>query len=451
MSSKRKVQFTEDEAFYEQRFVEALPKNPTQGVTYSFERIARGKVTAWSHGLHKYPAKFIPQIPQWALSHCDLKSGQTILDPFCGSGTTLVEAGVAGYNAIGTDISPLATLITQAKTTILTESPAQIAKLTKKLCLAADRARAEIETDFESSRGESCHGMHWTWANWFEARELGGLVALREAISEIAPDHLKPFLLACLSSITKACSRLDENQIKVRLDPEKSIAEPLVAFAGLVERAAMAQRALSAAFARHALTFDVRCRSAASTGVAGRSVDAIISSPPYLNAIDYTMNQKYNLFVTGVLDPDRFKEHCRDYIGVTERAVRVSDSATIPEIGIHSIDAAVKALQSRGTALASNRAFVVFQYFQGMRDAFSECRRVLKRGGKAIFVVGESNRICGDILPTAEWLGELANAEGLETSLTFAHALANRSSMRLNRSTTGGSISREVVYVFRKA
>ena len=71
-----------------------------------------------THGLHPYPAKFIPQIPNALIQ--ELSSvGETVGDIFCGSGTTLLEALQLKRHAVGIDANPLATLITKAKTTPL--------------------------------------------------------------------------------------------------------------------------------------------------------------------------------------------------------------------------------------------------------------------------------------------------------------------------------------------
>jgi site-specific DNA-methyltransferase (cytosine-N4-specific) len=69
-----------------------------------------------THSLHPYPAKFPPQLPKTILSRFARK-GQTVLDPFCGSGTTLVEARLLGYNAIGVDVNGLSSLLSKVKAT----------------------------------------------------------------------------------------------------------------------------------------------------------------------------------------------------------------------------------------------------------------------------------------------------------------------------------------------
>lgn len=70
------------------------------------------------HGMHLYPARMIPQIANRLIRENSSK-GETVLDPFCGSGSVLVEALILGRNAVGIDINPLAIMIAKAKTTTI--------------------------------------------------------------------------------------------------------------------------------------------------------------------------------------------------------------------------------------------------------------------------------------------------------------------------------------------
>ena len=74
----------------------------------SFGRDAR-------HSLHAYPAKLLPNIPYYFLHSGILKNSGIVLDPFCGTGTVLLEASLAGHTTVGAEINPLATLITEVK------------------------------------------------------------------------------------------------------------------------------------------------------------------------------------------------------------------------------------------------------------------------------------------------------------------------------------------------
>ena len=73
-----------------------------------------------THNFHPYPAKFIPKIPQISIQFFT-KPRETVLDPFCGIGTTLVEAKLLNRDAKGVDIHPISILSSKVKTTKLTD------------------------------------------------------------------------------------------------------------------------------------------------------------------------------------------------------------------------------------------------------------------------------------------------------------------------------------------
>ncbi|MCJ2512770.1 MAG: site-specific DNA-methyltransferase, partial [Candidatus Thermoplasmatota archaeon] len=76
------------------------------------------QVSYATHGIHRYPAKFIPQIPRFCLESYS-RVGDDVLDPFMGSGTTLLESYILGRNSYGVDIHPLARMIAKVKITPL--------------------------------------------------------------------------------------------------------------------------------------------------------------------------------------------------------------------------------------------------------------------------------------------------------------------------------------------
>src|SRR5512136_5537 len=83
-----------------------------------FRKYIGKQVSYATHGIHRYPAKFIPQIPRFCIDKYS-KPGDDVLDPFMGSGTTLLESYVSGRNSYGIDIHALARLIAKVKTTPL--------------------------------------------------------------------------------------------------------------------------------------------------------------------------------------------------------------------------------------------------------------------------------------------------------------------------------------------
>src|SRR5207237_2650159 len=119
-------------------------------VTASFERLRKidwdfrdAKTSYLTHGLHPYPAKYIPQIPN-ALIQEFSTVGSTVGDIFCGSGTTLVEGLLLKRNVVGIDANPLACLISAAKTTHFEEGDKE---LLAALAARAFQLAAEISPD----------------------------------------------------------------------------------------------------------------------------------------------------------------------------------------------------------------------------------------------------------------------------------------------------------------
>jgi SAM-dependent methyltransferase len=419
-------------------------------MTYMFQRLSRQEVVSGTHGLHKYPAKFIPQLPRWALGYNRRRPTEVVVDPFCGSGTALVEAATRGDSAVGFDISPLATLISEAKLCTVFPPETDAAVWILRLLARAEELVPEIldrlKTDSESD------GLHHTWRFWFPDWHMARLLAIKHALDDTyESSSFLVFLKACLSSVAKRSSYLNEDQIKVRYEARKELADPFTTFAQLAVTAVNRQKLVAKEILSSGGSGAVSCCSAVDLPLQPHSVDRIITSPPYINAVDYTMAHKYNLFLLGLVSPDTFKDHCRDYIGVTERAVRSIDLQRIERIGVPSIDGVVDSLRALETPTGSNRAFVVAQFFDGMRKALGEWVRILRPNGQAVVVIGESNRICGIQVGLAELFSDLAESQGLSPRVRFYHQLANRSSMRLNRSATGGTVKREVVLVLTRA
>lgn len=77
-----------------------------KGPDHVFLELEKYKQNSYlTHNLHPYPAKFIPQIPKELIVRLS-KKNNWVLDPFCGSGTSLVEARLTGRNSIGVDVNP---------------------------------------------------------------------------------------------------------------------------------------------------------------------------------------------------------------------------------------------------------------------------------------------------------------------------------------------------------
>lgn len=427
-----------------------IPATPENGGFYMFHKLQKEQIIGNSHGHHKYPAKFIPQFPKWALSQFNDVQNLTVLDPFCGSGTTLVEAGLHGANVIGTDVSDVAIQISKAKTSILfKERLKSYYQILEEVLQNAGALDKKLAQDFENCIGKECHSMDKTWSNWFEPNDIAKIVAIRKSIHALENNELKDILLSSLSSIIKKCSYLDEDQIKVKKIKDKVIPDVYEVYFESTKKLIDSHIETSKKYINSKPSFLIKKASATDTKLSENSIDIIVTSPPYINAIDYTMTHKYSMFALGLVKPEEFKAHCHEYIGVTERAVRVKHYEQELDFKNNTkISNIIKELRGINTTTSKNRSYVVWQYFTLMADFFIEMRRVLKPGGKMTFVVGEYNSICNINVPTAELLQDLALDAGFKVDNKFYHVINNRSGMRLNRNSAGGSIKNEIVFVF---
>lgn len=187
---------------------EFIPDEIEQG---SILNIFTNNVTAHTHGFHKYPAKFIPHIPKWAINkYLAGQISKTILDPFCGSGTTLAEGILAGHNVIGIDIDLLSCLIAKVKTTNVNTS--ELNKVSDWLVKGIKKKkRGEFKPECE------------TIEHWFPKETINKLSIIRTLINQI-PERfgdnksikdIQHLLIICFSSIIRRVSYADNESQKL--------------------------------------------------------------------------------------------------------------------------------------------------------------------------------------------------------------------------------------------
>ena len=154
------------------------------------------------HSFHRYFGKLIPGIPRFAIKQFSDK-GSIVLDPFCGSGTTLVEAMLEGRKGIGVDVNPLATFITTVKTT-----PIPRVELDRGLTeiLWTWRASPEPETDAPIPYVVNMD-------HWFRPEVKAQLMSLKASIMRLQESDTKNFFLAVFSAFIRSVSNADPHHV----------------------------------------------------------------------------------------------------------------------------------------------------------------------------------------------------------------------------------------------
>lgn len=369
-----------------------------------------------THGLHPFAAKFPPSLARWAVEHFTAP-GDWLLDPFAGSGTALVEARLHARNALGAEIDPLARLLARVKPTPLNPGSVEAAK----------RQLDGIWEGYSRAAGEgppSVGGLP-EFPNrdyWFHPRVQGDLLRLRHAIARIGDRAVRDFLLVVYSSIIVAkgpstvANALDIAHSRAHHVERPDLPDVWARFCDRYRRALPGLRDFHARADPHVQTL-VLGHDARSLPYRSRTADVVLSSPPYVTAIEYPRGHKFSVWWIGGLIgvPHRVYERLRDqYIGTENVRLEERTSLRAPT-GLPTVDRVTADLDG----VDEVRAGRARRYFGDMRLALSEMLRTLKPDRYAVLVVADST-LRGVTVPTGACLVEIA--ESLEADgARFVH------------------------------
>lgn len=179
--------------------------------------ITSNNVTYLTHIIHKYPAKFIPHVPRWAIDKYLKGESKIVFDQFCGSGTTLVEGSINSHHCVGVDIDPLALLISKVKTTKIPKTKLDKVKqeFQRKLLAFSSEKESQKKLIFNNTTINIFRPNLPTLEHWFNERAINELGLIRGLIEEYKHDKdLYDFLIITLSSIIRKVSNADDQSQK---------------------------------------------------------------------------------------------------------------------------------------------------------------------------------------------------------------------------------------------
>jgi DNA modification methylase len=436
----------------EYQFVkEIIPSDIEQN---SILNIVTRDVNTYTHGFHKYPAKFIPHIPKWAITkYLDGSKNKNILDPFCGSGTTLVEGILAGYNTIGFDIDPLSAMISKVKSTRLDE---------KELKNISDWLVEEIKTKKKGIFKPDCE----TIEHWFTKDAISKLSIIRTLINQIPEKFgdnkkvkdIQDLLLICFSSIIRKVSNADDESQKTYVSHTK-IKEPKeVNSLFLSQLDLFVDRSIKFAVTTSSKTKSKIIVSSSADSLEkklnGKKIDLAVTSPPYIKAIDYIYNQMVELFWIGDLfqmqTQTKQNEKKTHYIG-NKQISKVEFKNYTPYntiISIEKLDEKLKEVYDTDKKNGHKHSYVAFKYFVEMEKHFLEMKKCLTTGTHYVLVVGDSN-VSDVFFDTASFLIEIAVRNGFKITNKWGYKIKNRF-MRFDRKGRGGIIEIDWVLDFER-
>jgi DNA modification methylase len=352
-----------------------------------------------SHDVHAFAAKFPPQLPR-AFIHGLTQPGALVLDPMMGSGTTVVEAFLAGRYGIGLDIDPLALRLSCAKTTPIDRE--QLQTLGRHVLLQARTDLAAHTIDVALAQRLDVRTRAFV-DYWFLPTTQRELMALALAIQQVTDTKARRLLELTFSSIiiTKsggvsrardlAHSRPHFDQAKQPKNALEQFAirwqKNLQSMAGLIPHGPLATP----------LAGDARAMP-----LGDASMDLIVTSPPYANAIDYMRAHKFALVWFGQSIADLAKLRT-GYVG--SEYLKDAPRADLPA----SAEASVRQVAQYD----DHKARILRKYFVEMTFICAEMLRVLRHDACAIVVVGTSV-MRGINVQTHQCLADIAATLGFD-------------------------------------
>ncbi len=330
--------------------------------------------------VHPFPARMAASI---ALEELRNRKGPLrVLDPMAGSGTTLVVAKSQGHTAIGFDTDPMAVLLAKAWCLDVRESEIQQAaqRVLKRARVRILRLKLRDSYPCPPEDKETRAFVRY----WFDKTNRRQLTALSAAISSEPGKDVKILLWCAFSRmiITKQASvslAMDLAHSRPHRVRDRSSIRPFEKYPSAVKT-----MLASAPFkgGKGPGRAKVQLGDARRLPLRSGSIDLVITSPPYLNAIDYLRCHKFSLVWMG-------------HSIVSMRALRRSNIGT--EVGLRAgnepvLGKVIKKMTGNKPLSARCRN-ILERYVTDMRGVVREIARVLAPGGRATFVVGNSTRL----------------------------------------------------------
>jgi hypothetical protein len=400
--------------------------------------------TLGRHPIHPFPARMAPGIALDALG--DDRTQLKVLDPMAGSGTVLAVARANGHKAIGVDLDPLAVLLADVWTRTI--DPEEVHD---KAAEVLDRAKTAFRTlstgqAYPSGSDEKTRQFIRYWFDDYARRQLA---ALAVSISRVRDEATRNALWCGFSRliITKSAGAslaMDLSHSRPHREFDRAPVKPFGRFLTAVRT--VVSNCPQKGHDPVGPLASVRYGDARKLDIASESIDLVLTSPPYLNAIDYLRCSKFSLVWMGY-QVDRLRAIRGESIGAEASSEMATETpwvhALITQLGI-------------AKKLSTRHYGVLARYVLDMGGALSQVSRVLKKGGRAVYVVGDST-VRGVFVRNSEIVRAVAENSGLVLHKRRSRALpANRRYLPPPKKGAGsasieGRMRREVVLAFMKA
>ena len=364
----------------------------------------------YTHCFHTYPAMMIPQIARRLLKRYGTEGGW-LLDPYCGTGTSLVEASLFGMNNVGCDINPLVRLIATAKST-----PICLSILDKTLSTLHDHL---FQIEFRKSKVPDVpvpNILNLTY--WFSEEVIKSLAYLRNWVKDVTDEAVRDFILVAFSETVREVSYTRNGEFKLYRMPAKELQNFSPDVFGIFGKKLSRNRAGLAAFLEKRK--DVETSVSGTNTVQGKlpmprplgGYDLVITSPPY--------GDSHTTVAYG-----QFSRLSAEWIGLSNPR-KVDKLAMGGQLSKGTLaDSPVSSAIEKIRSVDAKRAREVSAFYIDLERSITSIAHVLSPRAIICYVVG-NRRVKGVILPTDEFIATTFRQHGFAHKETIVRNIPNK-------------------------
>jgi SAM-dependent methyltransferase len=385
-----------------------------------------------AHDWYRFVLSFPPHLVRDYLARFDASPEKRVLDPFCGTGTTIVECKKLGVPSVGVEAHPMAHFASATKVDWDVD-PAELEESSR--CVAA-ASTSELEAngiiddpapaliaempDRQKLRTLSPEVERLLLTNSISPLPLHKALVLRDAIHEKGGEHSRSHqLLALAKALVTTVGNLEFGP-EVGVGPAKDDAPVVSRWLRLVQEMADDLRDLKQLASVPATVHHADSRNIAKL-VPPESIDIVITSPPYPNEKDYTRTTRLETVLLGFVTSKReLQDLKRTMVRSNTRGVYKGDSDDDLIADHAEIQRIADAIEARRVELGKTSGFerlyakVTKLYFGGMARHLADLRRVLRPNAQLAYVVGDQASYLRIMIRTGQLLASIAEPLGYE-------------------------------------
>ena len=411
-----------------------------------------------THGIHPYKGKFYPQLVRPLLNILNVPKGGTVFDPFCGSGTVLLESILNGYQAFGCDINPIAVEIASAKSSVCTVPPYAFEKHISLFRKELLRYQTGTYTNvFPASAIEEIQ-------SWFPEKVICKMGFILTKIKEVPDERIKCFLRVILSSIIRDVSQQEPTDLRIRRRKQPIDDAPVLEmYMEALEK--QYGNIMSFYKIRNYAPYRIGCASVwrgnatradnVRLNLPAGGVDIVITSPPYATALPYIDTNRLNMLVLSGINASMRVPIEAEMTGTREinKSTRVYYEQKIEQQCFDGISSPLakdiirkiyeQNLDANVGFRRKNMAALIYMYFRDMSEVLHTMNSAVKSGGHICIVIGDTKTTTGKekvVIRTTEVLRETAARLGWSLTWDLPISVTVERYLHMNHSITENNI-----------